>query len=119
MACKLSDEEIRTKLLPFYKTMDAIPPIIAATRPYLLKKISEIEDHHPVNSCIAMSPPDVSTDIFTMATQRSPLKTLVFFDLEATGLPKNAIPPRITELSLKALSIDHFSALEDLYQNLK
>jgi hypothetical protein len=117
MACKLSDEEIRTKLLPFYKTMDAIPPIIAATRPYLLKKISEIENH-PVNSCIAMSP-DVSTDIFTMATQRSPLKTLVFFDLEATGLPKNAIPPRITELSLKALSIDHFSALEDLYQNLK
>ena len=117
MACKLSDEEIRTKLLPVYRTMDAIPPIIEATRPYLLKKISEIEDH-PVNPCIAMSP-NVGNDIFTMATQRSPLKTLVFFDLEATGLPKNAIPPRITELSFKALSVDHFSALEELYQNLK
>ena len=41
-------------------------------------------------------------------------QTFVFFDLEATGLPSDTRPPRITELCFKALDVEHFSALKQL-----
>ena len=41
-------------------------------------------------------------------------QTFVFFDLEATGLPSDKRPPRITELCFKALDVEHFSALKQL-----
>ena len=46
-------------------------------------------------------------------------QTFVFFDLEATGLPSDTRPPRITELCFKALDVEHFSALKPLLQMYK
>lgn len=42
------------------------------------------------------------------------VQTLVFFDLEATGLNCNTLPPRITELSMLAIRADHFLAFDEV-----
>ena len=44
------------------------------------------------------------------------IKTFVFFDLEATGLPSDTRPPRVTELCFKAVDVEHFSSLQQLFQ---
>merc|ERR1719400_1726738 len=58
-----------------------------------------------------VSPPDgLSKEV----KEELRFQTFVFFDLEATGLPSDTRPPRITELCFKALDFEHFSALKQL-----
>ena len=66
----LSDDELRSKLLSLYG--DQIPPIVDATRPLLISKLANVKSSSQVQI--------ISDDLVSF-------KTLVFLDIEATGLP--------------------------------
>ena len=116
MASNICDDELRTKLLNIYDNVDSIPPITKETRSTLLRKVQSQSRHYKICQTL-------DQEIFDMPKQKMPLKlkTLVFFDLEATGLPCGTLPPRITELAFLALDVEHFLAeeLKNTDDNLK
>ena len=67
----LSDDELRSKLFSLYG--DQIPPIVDATRPLLISKLAKVKSSSQVQI--------ISDDLVSF-------KTLVFLDIEATGLPR-------------------------------
>ena len=50
-------------------------------------------------------------------SEREPIKTFVFFDIEATGLKSTTTKPRITELSFVAIDQKDFKLLGPLLRN--
>lgn len=124
----ISDDELRYRLLQFYED---IPPIVEATRPVLLAKLeaknisqnvgdSQIFKEKKLekrNETVQQRPEERGER--TKSEKRPPqvnasddstkFQTLVFFDLEATGLPSQTLPPRITELSMIAVNVEHFA----------
>ena len=127
----ISDEELRARLAPFYENNgEFLPPIIDATRSLLLAKLARLEhDNQELEIFSNKKSNNVKLQnvhvVAGMATGQPEVadakhfKTLVFFDLEATGLPSNVLPPRITELCLRALDLEHFLSLQpllDLYK---
>ena len=70
----LSDDELRTRLLSVYG--DHIPPIVDTTRSLLISKLATLK-----------SDLDVSSSQVQIRDGSVFFKTLVFLDIEATGLP--------------------------------
>lgn len=120
MAANISDDEMRTHLMRIYG--NNIPPILDSTRTTLMRRISQsnvnasdgsTHDDAILPEAISLndvrsSPNPVKTNAF---------KTLVFFDLEATGLNSQTSPPRITELCMKALDVQHFKTFDKFFKN--
>ena len=110
-----SDEELRTQLLSLYTSPEHIPPVVDATRSLLISKVSKSKLDCGKELVIASKPlSKVEAEI-----EFKTFKTLVFFDVEATGLPSDTINPRITEIHLKALQTDHFESLKDVLRLYK
>ena len=111
MATKISDEELRNRLLPLYGSIDQIPPIVDATRSLLISKLSKNNGVEVVSNSIPV--------LIACPKEAKDFKTLVFFDLEATGLPSDTCPPRITEIHFKALGTEHFLVLNNALELYK
>ena len=107
---QISDEELRTQLLSLYTSPEQIPPVVDATRSLLISKVSKSKLACGKELEITSRP----LGAVKVETEFKTFKTLVFFDLEATGLPSDTVNPRITEIHLKALQTDHFMSLKDV-----
>jgi len=132
MASKvIPDDELRKRLssIPALKNL----PIVDSTRPFLLQKlaqlqctvkqemdsvISEAGTQDKMNNPLEKIPMLPNGDRNDKLISKGPktIKTFVFFDLEATGLPSDTRPPRVTELCFKAVDVEHFSSLQQLFQ---
>ena len=112
-ATKISDEELRIQLYSLYTSPDQIPPIVDATRSLLISKLFKSKLHCGGELEITSKP------LYKVEDKIVNFNTLVFFDLEATGLPSDTVPPRITEIHLKALQTDHFITLKDVLRLYK
>ena len=79
----LSDDELRSRLLAF---SDDIPPIVDATRSLLIGKLTKLE----YAGGSELSTLEKSNSILHQDSKVSQVffKTLVFVDVEATGLPR-------------------------------
>lgn len=117
----ISDEELQNRLEK-YLTPSSIPPIVDATRILLQEKLKKLEK---ANFQVDFKPEieiqaNKESEIVIQANKdQIQFKTLVFFDCEATGLPSDTLPPRITEICFKALDVEHFLSLEPLLEMYK
>jgi len=138
MAANLTDDELRSRLSSILGSSKNIPPIVDATRPLLMEKLSRLQCHGEFETisddakCLsvpkAIFSPLKLLNIDPQKQDTTPLQprnesrifqSLVFFDIEATGLPSGTRPPRITELCLKALNAEHFISLKPLLEMYK
>ena len=131
----ITDDELRERLGRFYSG-GVVPPITESTRPLLLTKLSNLEERNPTCSftvhdqktdMMSSSPNKVedeedelmnevevvvknqpNTDNPSAEPSNGAIQTLVFFDLEATGLKSTVLKPKITELAMVAVSADDF-----------
>jgi len=126
----IPDDELRNKLSSILGT--SIPPIVNSTRSFLLEKLAKLQcgveleivsdarSQEKIDSPLRKMPKLANNygngDVKPIFKEAKPIKTFVFFDLEATGLPSNTQPPRITELNLKAVDVEHFTSLKELLQ---
>ena len=112
MATNISDEEMRTKLMRMFPSVDNIPPITESTRATLLKSIVQIDGNDEKRSVnlteLRGDAKSTTIPIGPNPISKKNINTLVFFDLETTGLPSDTFTPRITELSFRALDVKHF-----------
>lgn len=114
MAVHISDEELRTRLAVILGSTD-VPPVTDATRSVLMAKLSKAETDIAIDHSYTTARCSVAPTVTDAGDQvKSNFKTLVFFDVEATGLPGHTDPPRITELALKAVNVQHFLDLEQI-----
>ena len=119
-SASLSDEELRARLVDLYKEeAKRLPPIVATTRNLLLRKVTSSDSMNVEEVEVSFSDNSNGIKIVNNAkvaakkSNQIEFKTIVFLDLEATGLPTNTLPPRITELSMIALDADHFKSLRN------
>ena len=119
MATNISDEEMRTKLMRMFPSEENIPPITESTRATLLKSIVQIDgndEKRSVNSTQLRGDAKPTTiPVGPNPIGKKNINTLVFFDLETTGLPSDTFTPRITELSFRALDVNHFRLFDKYF----
>ena len=115
MATKISDEEIRTKLLRMFPSVENVPPITESTRATLLKSIVQIDGNDENSTELRGDAKPIAIQSGPNPIPKKDINTLVFFDLETTGLPSDTFTPRITELSFRALDVNHFRRFDKYF----
>jgi len=124
-----SDEAVRRRWLRFFPNQEDMPPLTEATRPLILARIRKMEEEvaarqttsskerpHPkpargqaARESATSSVNDITDRGKTDRKEEEGAFTLVFLDLEATGLAGTWPRPRITEVSMVAIGRDEFT----------
>ena len=116
----ISDEDLRQRLARFYPHEADIPPITSTTRSLLVTKLSNMEQDengteinqklHLNEVEVVVQPKQDQSDGCQVAVRpkAEDIATLVFFDLESTGIKRDTFQPKITELSFVGVGSSDF-----------